>query len=217
MATCQLTRCRHWCRWEHGIYSVINIMINNCTYQGVQIKLMWPITNYLFLAWIWAWFYRLTLQMPGRISTAWWRHQMEIFSALLAICAGNSPVTGEFPTHRPVTQRFDSSFDLRLNKRLSKQSLGSWFETPSRPLWRRCNGTCTLLPLCSQIPYTPLYMYVSVGVLACDGAKPSASTVMITKIHIFSMTFSRLLVISRNILAGRHNSKQPAKPEHLQC
>ena len=28
---------------------------------------------------------------------AWWRHQMEILSALLAICSGNSPVTGEFP------------------------------------------------------------------------------------------------------------------------
>ena len=27
----------------------------------------------------------------------WWRHLMEIFSALLALCAGNSPVTGEFP------------------------------------------------------------------------------------------------------------------------
>ena len=30
----------------------------------------------------------------------WWRHQMETFSALLAICAGNSPVPGEFPTQR---------------------------------------------------------------------------------------------------------------------
>ena len=28
---------------------------------------------------------------------AWWSHQMETFSALLALCAGNSPVTGEFP------------------------------------------------------------------------------------------------------------------------
>ena len=28
---------------------------------------------------------------------SWWRHQMETFSALPAICAGNSPVTGEFP------------------------------------------------------------------------------------------------------------------------
>ena len=30
----------------------------------------------------------------------WWRHQMKTFSALLAICAGNSPVTGEFPAHK---------------------------------------------------------------------------------------------------------------------
>ena len=42
----------------------------------------------------------------------------ETFSALLAICAGNSPVTGEFPTQRPVTWTFDVFFDLRLNKRL---------------------------------------------------------------------------------------------------
>ena len=40
---------------------------------------------------------------------------MEIFSALLAICAGNSPVPGEFPTQRPVTRSFDVFFDLRLN------------------------------------------------------------------------------------------------------
>ena len=40
-------------------------------------------------------------------SCAWWRHQMKTFSALLAICAGNSPVTGEFPTQRPVTWSFD--------------------------------------------------------------------------------------------------------------
>ena len=49
---------------------------------------------------------------------------METFSALLAICAGNSPVTGEFPAQRPVTQIFDVFFDLRLNKRLSKQWWG---------------------------------------------------------------------------------------------
>ena len=55
-------------------------------------------------------------------ASSWWRHQMEIFSALLAICAGNSPVPGEFPTQRPVTRIFDVYFDLRLNKRLSKQS-----------------------------------------------------------------------------------------------
>ena len=47
---------------------------------------------------------------------------METFSALLALCAGNSSVTGEFSTQKPVTQSFDVFFDLRLNKRLSKKS-----------------------------------------------------------------------------------------------
>ena len=71
--------------------------------------------------------------------TAWWRHQMEIFSALLAICAGNSPVPGEFPRQRPVTGSFGVCLDLRPNKRLNKLSWGWWFEAPSRPLWRHCN------------------------------------------------------------------------------
>ena len=39
----------------------------------------------------------------------WWRHQMETFSTLLDICTGNSPVSGEFPTQRPVTWSFDLS------------------------------------------------------------------------------------------------------------
>ena len=64
---------------------------------------------------------------------------METFSALVALCAGNSPVTGEFPAQRPVTQSFDVFFDLYLYKRLRKQSWGWWFETPSRPFWRHCN------------------------------------------------------------------------------
>ena len=64
---------------------------------------------------------------------------MEIFSALLALCAGNSPVNGEFPSQRPVTRSFDVLFDLRLNKQLNKWSWGWWFETPSRSLWRHCN------------------------------------------------------------------------------
>ena len=45
---------------------------------------------------------------------------MDTFSALLAICAGNSPVPVEFPAQRPVTRGFDAFFDLRLHKRLSK-------------------------------------------------------------------------------------------------
>ena len=72
-------------------------------------------------------------------SFAWWRHRIETFSALLAIWAENSSVTGEFPTQRLVTRSIDVFFDLRLNEGLSKQSCGWWFETSSRPLWRHCN------------------------------------------------------------------------------
>ena len=70
---------------------------------------------------------------------SWWRHEMETFSALLAICAGNSPVHGEFPTQRPVTRSFDVFFDVRPNKQLSKKSRGWWFETISPSLWRHRN------------------------------------------------------------------------------
>ena len=70
-----------------------------------------------------------------------WRHQMETFSALLAICEGNSPVPGEFLAQRPVTPGFHVFLDLRLNKRLSKQSWCWWFESISRPLWRQCNDS----------------------------------------------------------------------------
>ena len=50
-------------------------------------------------------------------------------------------VTGEFPAQRPVTRSFDVFCDLRLNKQLSKQCWGWWFETPSHPLWRHWNGS----------------------------------------------------------------------------
>ena len=43
------------------------------------------------------------------------------------------------PLTKLVTRSFDNFFDLRLNKRLSKQSWSWWFETPSCPLWRHCN------------------------------------------------------------------------------
>ena len=54
---------------------------------------------------------------------------------------------GEFTgPQRPVTRSFEVFFDLRLNKRLSKQSWGRWFETLSCPLWRHCNDYCNGLP-----------------------------------------------------------------------
>ena len=88
-----------------------------------------------------------TVEFCG-INRSWWRHQMETCSALLAICAGNSPVPGESAAQRPVTRSFEVFFDLRMNKRLSKQSWGWWFETPSWSLWRHCN----VLP-CLQLPW----------------------------------------------------------------
>ena len=56
------------------------------------------------------------------------------------------PLCGELTGHRwiPLTKASDAElwvfFDLRLNKRLNKQSWGWWFETPWRSLWRHCNG-----------------------------------------------------------------------------
>ena len=66
-----------------------------------------------------------------------------IFRVTGLLC-GNSPVTGEIPTQRPATRSFDVFFDLRLNNRLSKQSWGWWFETPSCSLWRHSNVTVKL-------------------------------------------------------------------------
>ena len=79
---------------------------------------------------------------PLMYLSPWWRHQMEIFSALLAICAGNSPVPGEFPSQ--VTRSFAVFFDLRPNKRLSKQWWGWRFETLSSPLWRHFYAKTTM-------------------------------------------------------------------------
>ena len=80
---------------------------------------------------------------------------MEAFSALLALCAGNSSVTGEFPSQRPVARSFDVLFDLRLNKRLSKTPVRRrWFQTPSHSLWRHCNVNVVFV----SISFSPSYL-----------------------------------------------------------
>ena len=66
---------------------------------------------------------------------SWWCHQMETFSALLGLCEGDSLVTGELPSQRPLIR----SFDVQLNKRLSKQSRRQSFETPLHSLWCHCD------------------------------------------------------------------------------
>ena len=62
-----------------------------------------------------------------------------IFRVTGPLC-GEFTCPGEFPAQSPVTRSFDVFFDLRLNKQLSKQPWGWWFETPSWSLWRQCNG-----------------------------------------------------------------------------
>ena len=82
---------------------------------------------------------RLREHTSRQFTISWWRHQMEAFSASLVLCNGNPPMTGGFPSERPVTQSFDVFFDLRLNKRLSKHSRRWWFEAPSTSLLCHCN------------------------------------------------------------------------------
>ena len=99
------TPSQSWCRHRNDNIPLVH---GHCLLHLYQLKLfntnIWIHTNEM------------------NTEKTWWRHQMETFSALLAFCAENSPVTGEFPTQRPVTRRFDVFFDLRLNKQLSKQS-----------------------------------------------------------------------------------------------
>ena len=100
----------------------------------------------------WIYFIILRNRACYKLLRSWLRHQMEIFSALLALCAGNSSVTGEFPSQRPVTRSFDVFFDLRLNKRLSKQPRGWWFETLSCQLWRH-SSVSYWRPRCKTLPF----------------------------------------------------------------
>ena len=70
---------------------------------------------------------------------------METFSKSLALSAGNSRVTGEFSSQRPVTRSFAVLFDLRLNKRLSKQ----WDAGDLRRHHARC-GVTVMYALCER-------------------------------------------------------------------
>ena len=63
-----------------------------------------------------------------------------IFSVTGPLCGEFTP--GELPSQRAVTRSFDIFIDLRLKKRLCKQSRRRWVETPSRSLWRHFNVIC---------------------------------------------------------------------------
>ena len=54
------------------------------------------------------------------VTQSWWRHQMETFSALLALCVGNSPVTGKFP----LTKASDAEPWCFLGSRVNNRDAG---------------------------------------------------------------------------------------------
>ena len=81
-------------------------------------------------------------QCPSELFHCMMTSSMETFSALLALCEGNSPVTSEFHSQGPLMWSFDVSFDLHLHKWLSKPLRCQWFETASCSLWHHCNGDC---------------------------------------------------------------------------
>ena len=121
----------------HGIICVNERRHSKCygfTYETIRVLFQQTCTRTRIGYWV-----SIISSSSRNRRMTWWRHKMETFSALLVICAGNSPVPGEFPAQRPVTRSFDVFFDLRLNKRLSKQSQGWWFETLSCSLWRHRN------------------------------------------------------------------------------
>ena len=158
--------------------------------------------------------------MPTR-----WPHQMKVFSALLALCVGNSPVTGEFPSQRAVTRSFDIFFDLCLNKRLSKQSSGWWFETPLCSLWRHCNesrlncrDTCTSIDsVCSVLFFVCLFFikndcWISDIYCTCHNSCACISDKSRRQIHIVIQhdhTHKKLIMRPLEYIDGCGNSGLP--------
>ena len=139
--------------------------------------------------WLTCWLFLFHITNDS-IWTTWWYDLMETLSALLALCAGNSPVPGEFLAQRPVTRSSDIFYDLRLIKRLSKQYWSWWFETPSRPLWRHSNELHTdKVAICDCHNLWPcrVSQFMTQSVAICDNVK-----ICILTTHIYS--------ISKNIL-----------------
>ena len=90
---------------------------------------LWSYRSYLLRCWLFVVSNQTTMTSSNG----------NIFRVTGPLC-GEFTGPGEFPTQRPVTRSFDVFFDLRLNKPLSKQPWGWWFETLSRSLWRHRNA-----------------------------------------------------------------------------
>ena len=181
---------------------------------------VWPISYKLF------YLGALSTPQQHKATKPWWRHQMETFSALLAICAGNSPVTGEFPAHKPVTRGFDVFVDLRLNKRLSKKREAGDFRC-HRALY---NITVMIETTLCEILYTYIRkrgptghigytaIWVAMHFDKCMSAQPTGQYVasILRQGVAFTMTYNRFVpsgtkkswLIFRYIRNDRKNSNE---------
>ena len=137
---------------RHSLVCCLHILlthIESLIWQGVTLETTERCSgDFHSVSWFWLY------------STSWWHHQTETFFVLLALCAGNSPVNGEFPTQRPVTRSFDIFFDLSLNKQFSKQPWGWWFETPSWSLWHHCNVMIIMCMVYSLLRFVQFKLYL---------------------------------------------------------
>ena len=136
-----------------------------------------PGCNYVMSVTIW-WSQTLeTIKMVNQLlnlytialSSNWYVHNViklfmmtssngKIFHVTGPLC-GEFTGPSEFPTLRRVRRSFDVFFDLRLNKRLSKQPWGWWFETPSWSLWHQCNVVMTTYSAISDDEVVKLTFY----------------------------------------------------------
>ena len=118
-----------WSRYFYKIYNFLyhlRVFVCNCLMYRLFLCFMADFKFHLTMA-IWPYICFSKIDNKAALTRAmaisqyitWWRHLMETLSGLLDFCAGNSPVTGEFPAQRPVTRSFDFFFIRALNKRLS--------------------------------------------------------------------------------------------------
>ena len=116
---------------------------------------------------------------------------------------------GEFPTQRPVTQSFGVFFDLRLNKRMSKQPWGWWFQTPSWSLWCQCNGKCCdILPDCGSYMWCYIIWDVLThwgqGKIATISQTTFSNTFPLMKMCEFGLRFHWNLFLRFELTIFRH-------------
>ena len=122
------------------LHTIMKLM-NKHTLPKRKFRILIPLISFYEAMWKWTIYTSRWVGIPMRFTeqnhddVIKWKHFPRYWPFVRGI--HRSPVNS--PTQRPVTWSFDVFFDLRPNKRLSKQSWGWWFETPSHPLWRHRN------------------------------------------------------------------------------